>query len=77
MIYTHVLNRGGRGVQSPEGDVRKRKMRGNTLQCMPEIATASYWNSTACAATDPLQARGDYEAVQARFVEVIGMSNCS
>lgn len=53
----------------PTGDVRKRKMRGNTLQCTPEIAAANYWNSTGCVATDPLQSMGDYEAVHARFAD--------
>jgi hypothetical protein len=61
----------------PAGDVRKRKMRGNTLQCTPEIAAASYWKSTECVATDPLQIRGDYDAVHARFAEMIRTSNYS
>ncbi len=54
MIYTHVHNRGSRGVQSsedrvlgvPAGCVRTHDMRDNTLQHMPVIATISHSVST-------------------------------
>ena len=53
MLSTHVLNRGGRGVQrpadrllaGPAGSVRTHEMRRKTHQRAPEITPASYWAS--------------------------------
>jgi hypothetical protein len=66
MIYTHVLYRGGRGVQSPADrllagfarDVRAHGMTANRLACAPGDSTASNVDSTTCVIACPEQSRG-------------------
>lgn len=59
VLYTHALNRGGRGVQSPADrllggaawGVRTHDMRGKPPQRTAIVAVASCWVSRKCGAT--------------------------